>query len=56
MIEELRDIFGSIACLSVEGPEVCARVELMEAISKKALKGYNLCSELIQKEKEKGDD
>jgi len=42
-ITELKDIFDSIICLAVEGPEFCTKLKLMDAIQKEAMKGYKLC-------------
>ena len=42
----LMDIFDSIVCLAVEGPEFHTKLELMKAIEKEAIKGYVLCKNL----------
>lgn len=42
-IAELQSLFDSIVCLTVEGPEYHTKLELMDAIKKEAIKGYDLC-------------
>lgn len=42
-IEEVKNLFDSITCLCVEGPEFHTKMELMDIIIKEAVKGYNLC-------------
>ena len=44
IFKEVELIFDSILCLCIEGPEVCTKAELMEAITKEAEKGYALCA------------
>lgn len=46
-LTELRNIFDSIICLAVEGPELHTKFELMEAIKKEAMKGYEMCKRNI---------
>ena len=42
-LKEIQLIFDSILCLCIEGPEVCTKADLIEAIVKETEKGYALC-------------
>jgi len=44
-VTELQELFDSILCLAVEGPEVCSKPKLLEAIRKEAITGYTLCKD-----------
>ena len=50
IIEQAKDLFESITCLCAEGPEFMKKLELTEAISKEAIKGFNLCKENLQQQ------
>ena len=39
-IQEIQQLFNSIICLCVEGPECVSRRKLMDAILRKAEKGH----------------
>ena len=43
-IEKCKDLFESISCLCCEGSEFMTKMELMEAIGKDALRGYDICN------------
>ena len=42
-LEKAQELFESITCLCVEGPEFHTRKELMESILREAEKGYGFC-------------
>jgi hypothetical protein len=54
-VEEIKNLFDSITCLCVEGPEFHSRVVLMDTIIKEAVKGYNLCKKYLKLEGEKNE-
>jgi len=41
-IEEIKNVFDSIICLSVEGAELFSATKILNSIYKEAEKGYNL--------------
>jgi len=43
IIMKLQNLFESIICLAVEGPEFFTKLELMDAIQKEAMQGHELC-------------
>lgn len=44
-LEELQEVFNSIACLATEGPEFycLGKTTLTTAIAREASRGYDLC-------------
>ena len=44
---ELQELFDRIVCLAVEGPEVATKGQILEAIRKEAITGYNLCKQIL---------
>jgi len=46
-IEEIKNIFDSIICLAVEGPEVMRCIKVVEKIRKEAEKGYDLADRYL---------
>ena len=48
-IIELQGLFDSIVCLALEGPEFHTKLELMKAIEKEAMRGYELCKRHLSK-------
>ena len=42
-IEEIKNIFDSIICLAVEGPDATSVIVIINKIIKEAGRGYNLC-------------
>ena len=42
-IEEIKNIFDSIICLAVEGPDATSIRSVINKIIKEAGRGYNLC-------------
>ena len=42
-IEEIKEVFNSIMCLAIEGPEVMRSIEIIDKIAKESERGYVLC-------------
>lgn len=54
---EAKHLFESITCLCAEGPEFHTKMELLEAISREAVKGFNFCKEALKDtNQQKGND
>ena len=46
-IDEIREVFNSISCLVAEGPEFMTSIQVIDEVSKEAIRGYNLCTHLL---------
>ena len=47
-LERAKDLFESILCLCVEGPEVMRKLQICEKVGLEALDGMNICEEAIK--------